>query len=294
MDKKRTCDERQSTATLGRRLRCALYCAPLLVGVSGEALAGMIAFSAARGTPAELTPTRDAFRAAVGGGATALPNGDFGGVRREINWDGVPAGFSDPALLPAGFFNANSPRGVVFSTPGNGFLVSSNAGGSVATLFGFPSDLQAFSAEKLFAPVGSNILDVHFFVPGTTTVATTSAFAAIFVDVEDNNLLDATTMEFFDAAGALIFSSSAQVAGNRGLSFLGAVADAGERIGRVRITTPNNFLISNGLRDNEQTDFVVMDDFIYATPRALPAPGSLGLTLLGLAALACRQGKKRL
>lgn len=292
MDDKRTRNEYGTAAARRRRLRYALLSAPLLAaGLAGEAMAGIVAFSAAAGTPAGISPTRDAFRAAVGGGTTAAANGDFGGVRREINWDGVPDGRSDPNLLPGNFFNVNSPRGAVFSTPGSGFLVSANAGAVAAPLFGFPNDLQTFSAQRLFAPIGSNILDISFFVPGTTTAATTSAFAAIFVDVEDNNSVDATTLEFFDAAGALIFSRTAAAAGNQGLSFLGGVADAGERIGRVRITTPDNFLISNGVRDNERTDFVVMDDFLYATPGVVPTPGSLGLTLLGLAALAWRQRK---
>ena len=48
--------------------------------------------------------------------------GDFGGLRREINWDGVPDARADPNPLPADFFNVNSPRGVVFSTPGSASL----------------------------------------------------------------------------------------------------------------------------------------------------------------------------
>ena len=58
----------------------------------------------------------------------AAANGSFGGVRREINWDGVPDARADLNLLPANFSNVNSTRGVVFSTPGSGFLVSANAG----------------------------------------------------------------------------------------------------------------------------------------------------------------------
>src|SRR4029077_478292 len=134
--------------------------------------------------PASITPTRDAFRAAVGGGTVAGANGDFGGLRREINWDGVGAAASDPNPLPANFFNVNSPRGAVFSTPGTGFLVSANAGGATPVDFGFPNDFHPFSPQRMFTAVNSNTTDVTFFVPGTTTPATTSAFGAVFNDVE--------------------------------------------------------------------------------------------------------------
>lgn len=266
-------------------LRGALLLTSLLAGVPVEATAGFVLFAAGGANPADITAERDAFRSAVGGGSTAGANGDFGGVRREINWDGVPDGFSDPNFLPGNFFNSNSPRGVLLSTPGSGFLVSANAGLAVAPLFGFPGDLQTFSAQKLFAPVGSNILDVRFAVPGTGTAATTGAFAAIFVDAEENNAVDATKMEFFDVFGTLLFSHTALATANQGLSFLGGVADAGERISRVRITMPNNFLVRNGVRDNEQTDFVVMDDFLYAAPVAVPEPATWALTAFGLALL---------
>jgi len=244
-------------------------------------------FESAGATPASITPTRDAFRTAVGGGSVAGANGDFGGVRREINWDGVPDLFSDPSLLPNNFFNLNSPRGLVYSTPGTGFLVSSSTG---STLFGFPNDLQVFSPNRLFAPVNSNIADISFFVPGTSTPATTSAFGLIFVDVETPGL---TKVEFFDANNVLLFSRFAPAGDNQGLSFVGGVADAGERIARVRATLGGNALISNGVRANEDTDFVVMDDFLYASPTAAtaPEPGTLGL--LGFGCLAFGLAHKR-
>jgi PEP-CTERM motif len=259
-----------------RFVRLAAFLCLAANGVS----AGIVTYSATGATPAAITATRDAFRSAVGGGTVAGANGDFGGLRREINWDGVPAGSSDPNLMPGNFFNTTSPRGVEFTTPGTGFLVSAAPGGATPTLFGFPADLQTFSAAKLFASTGSNLMDISFFVPGTSTAATTSAFAAVFVDVET---ADSTQMEFFDENGILIFSQYAAPAGNQGLSFLGGVADAGERIARVRIVVAPNFLVSNGVRNNESVDFVVMDDFLYATPTAtgVPEPGSLGLLALG-------------
>lgn len=260
---------------------------------SREAGAGIDLFAAAGSTPASITGARDNFRAAVGGGTTAGANGDFGGLRREINWDGVPDAFSDPNLMPGNFFNSNSPRGAVFSTPGSGFMVSSNAGLPTQPLFGFPADLQAFSAQKLFATIGSNILDINFFVPGTNTPATTNAFAAIFVDAESNDAVNFTRMQFFDQNNSLIFSSNALPGGNQGLTFLGGVANAGEQIARVRITTPLNFVVSNGVRATEAIDFVVMDDFLYGTPTAVPEPGSFAIVGLGLLIGFCMQRRTK-
>jgi len=248
--------------------------------------AGFIVFESAGADPASITPTRDAFRLAIGGGSVAGANGDFGGLRREINWDGVPAGLSDPALLPADFFNVNSPRGVVFSTPGTGFLVSANTGGATAPLFGFPADFQAFSPQKLFTAVNSNITDVSFFLPGTNTPATTSAFGLIFDDVETTG---GTKLEFFDASNNLLFSRDALVAGNQGFSFVGAAANAGETISRVRITSGINTIVANGVLGNPNDDVAVMDDFLYATPTAVPEPSMALLGIVGTAAVIARR-----
>ena len=111
---------------MNRIVIAAGVCAICLSSAAWAAPVNFTTFESAGANPAAITATRDAFRVAVGGGAVAGANGSFGGVRREINWDGVPNTRSDPNPLPANFFNANSPRGVVFSTPGTGFLVSAN------------------------------------------------------------------------------------------------------------------------------------------------------------------------
>jgi hypothetical protein len=239
-------------------------------------------FEAAGANAAAITATRDAFRVAVGGGSVAGANGSFGGLRREINWDGVPAGSSDPNALAADFFNVNSPRGVVFSTPGTGFLVSANGGGATPALFGFGNDFQAFSAQKLFTASGSNITDVSFFVPGTAQAATATAFGLVFVDVEVGGL---SRLEFFDADNALIYARDVLVAGNQGLSFLGATVSGGA-ISRVRITAGLNTIVANGVLGNPNDDVVVMDDFLYAEPlAAVPEPATALLAAAGLVML---------
>src|SRR5438132_7110176 len=57
--------------------------------------------SAAGPTAASIIAARDAFRTDLGGGTVAGANGSFGGVRREINWDGVPDALAAPNNLPA-------------------------------------------------------------------------------------------------------------------------------------------------------------------------------------------------
>jgi hypothetical protein len=269
-----------------RRLALSLALVALL---SSPAHAGFTVFEGAGVDSAAITPTRDAFRTAVGGGTVAGANGSFGGVRREINWDAVADAFADPFGLPPNFFNVNSPRGVVFSTPGTGFAVSANAGQPTPALFGFPSDFQTFSAQRLFTAFNSNTTDVSFFVPGTTTPATTSAFGVIFSDVEVAGL---TKIEFFDQTNALIFSRDALLAGNQGLTFLGGVANAGEQISRVRITAGLNTITANGILGNPNDDVAVMDDFLYAEPIVVPEPRALMLLLL-TATAACVRCRSR-
>ena len=272
----------------------AMYRVPLVALAAAAALvalpahAGFIVFESNGADAAAITPTRDAFRSAVGGGSVAGANGSFGGVRREINWDGVPNTRADPVLLPANFFNVNSPRGAVFSTPGSGFLVSANSGQPASVLFGFPSDFQVFSAQRLFTALNSPITDVRFFVPGTATAAAISAFGLIFTDVE---VAGGTRLDFFDANDTLLFGRDALAGLNQSLTFLGAVADAGERISRVRITSGVNTIVSNGVLGNPTDDVVAMDDFLYAEPVALPS--SHALVALGLAGLAWMRSRRR-
>src|SRR5215204_877863 len=133
----------------------------------------------------------DAYRADLG---ALNPNvaGSFGSGRREINWDGVPDAFAAPNLMPADFFNVNSPRGAVFATSGSGFQVSANAG--VAPI---EFDNINTTYSRLFTALDSKVLTVQFFEPGTATPATTSGFGAVFTDVDRPG----TRIVYFDAMG---------------------------------------------------------------------------------------------
>ena len=256
---------------------------------AAPAFSAPIVYTGAGADPAAITAVRDLFRADVGGGTVAGGNGLFGGLRREINWDGVPDGFAAPNNLPLDFFNVNSPRGAVFSTPGSGVAVSATSSSATPILFGninptYPTIFQTFSAQRLFAAIGSNVVDVNFFAAGTTNAGSTSAFASIFTDVD---LLDTTAIEYFD--GAVSLGRFAVPVANNGLSFLGVRFIGGERVTRVRITSGNAAL---GPNDGGNVDVVAMDDFIFAeVQRAVPEPSTL--LLLGAAALALRMTRRR-
>src|SRR4051812_48999129 len=196
-----------------RALRAISRATVLAVGLAGLAVAASPAFalvieSGTGTTAASITPARDAFRTDLGGGTVAGANGLFSdgtGARREINWDGVPDSVAAPNNLPANFFNVNSPRGAVFSTPGTGFHVSANAG--VAPVeFGnlepsYPNTFAPFTPQRLFTGLGSNVVDVNFFVPGTTTPALVRGFGAVFSDVDLDNT---TSIQFFDQANTTL------------------------------------------------------------------------------------------
>jgi hypothetical protein len=249
-----------------KRVTCAL--ATFMLVLPTLALAAPVVFEASGASPADIQDAVDDFRNFLGDNNGV--GGTFPDGRREINWDGVPDAFADPNDLPANFFNANSPRGAVFFTSGTAFRVSANSVNPTNTpvRFGsihnqFPQLFSTFSPQRLFTAIDSNITEVHFFVPGTSSAATVDGFGAVFTDVNDD---DSTKIEYFDVNGTLLFSQNVLPGPtNRGsLSFLGVGFDAGERIFLVRITSGNRNL------KTPARDTVVMDDFIYGEPQPLP------------------------
>ncbi len=232
-------------------------------------------------TPASIQATVDAFRTALGDPNNGN-NGPQPSGRREINWDG---GGAITASVTAGTLAAfQNTRGATFTTPGTGFLQTplnvaelTGINPSYSTVFG------TFSPVRIFTPTDSNITDATFSLPGSggLTPATVSGFGAVFTDVDLANL---TSLEFFDAGGSSltkIFAPTGTVASGS-LSFLGAIANAGERIARVRITTGNTALGPNDT-PIDNVDVVAMDDFLYAEP-VVPEPSSAILAILGVPA----------
>jgi hypothetical protein len=239
----------------------------LIASLPAIVLAQPTVFEATGQTPADILTTVENFRTALGddnGGAPGpLPNG-----RRQINWDGVPDNLADPNLMPANQFRG---RGVVFFTPGSGFKVSADSGNPTDTRVrfgsfsrGFVNRFSAFSEERLFTAVDSTITEVLFFIPAAviSQPAAVNGFGVVFTDVNDD---DSTKIEYYDKNGQLLFSRNVLRGGRGNLSFLGAVFSAPD-VYLVRITSGNRVLPSN----NSSRDVVVMDDFIYGEPQAVP------------------------
>lgn len=254
-----------------------LIAALLATTASAAAQAAPVVTSAVGANAASISSAVADFRTSLG---ALNPNlaGSFGAGRREINWDGVPNALAAPNGLPANFFNVNSPRGVVLSTPGTGFAVSANAGSGTAVEFGnldptYTTTFDTFSPQRLFTALGSNLTDVTFFVPGSDDPASTSAFGVIFTDVD---VQGSTRMDFFGVGGTSLGSFGVPaLTGSETLSFLGVRFNAGERIGRVRITAGNAAL--GGAVDGVGIDLVAMDDFIYAEPVGATPVGKVSL-----------------
>lgn len=258
-----------------RPIRAHAACAGLLLALTlaADPAAAQTVRTGSGANPAAIQAIVDQFRADLGGGAVAGPNGAFGGQRREINWDGVPDAFATPAALPNDFFNTTSPRGVVFTPddvlPGApGFTVSMDDDTPADAdpddvLFGnlkpvYPAQFQTFSAERLFAVTDAYRMDVRFYLPGTTTPAVVRGFGAVFTGVDVGF---SSSISYYDADGQPLGTYRAATGA---LSFVG-VSFPDARIARV-IITPGNTPIGNVNEFPNVIDVVAMDDFIYGEP----------------------------
>ena len=214
----------------------------------------------------DIAPAVEQYRALLG---ALNPNlvGEQPGGRREINWDAIPAAFTNNDLFPGNFFNVNSPRGAVFTTNGSAFRISDKGYDDVNPQYA--GEFNTFSPFKLFATRGGTIVDVQFFVAGSNVPATVTGFGSVFADVGH---AESTTIEYFDAEGhRLLRLKAPRREEGAGLSFVGAVFES-RIVARVRITSGDT-PIDPGVEDNvkgegPKRDIVVMDDFIYGEPRA--------------------------
>jgi hypothetical protein len=242
-----------------------------------------LVFQAAGPDAASIQSAVDAFRAALGDNNLNNP-GPIQKGRREINWDGGNPNLLDTTAPVNPFLVFLNTRGSQFKTPGLGLSQAPPSGGpqgGLAVLFGNPTYgkiFRAFSRSRLFTPVGSNITEASFSIPGTNgnAPATVRGFGAVFTDVDQpdgsvvgtarNDRKASTLIEYFGKDGRLLFSSSVPASpGDGSLSFFGIKFDDA-RIASVLIKTGD---VAPGPNDNKQHDIVMMDDFIYGEPQLI-------------------------
>ena len=234
-------------------------------------------FQANAAKAAALEGAVDAYRAALGNPNNGNnPPPSDGSGHREINWDGGSPTVLATTLPVTPFNTFLNTRGSQFTTPGIGLSQAPPSGGpqgGLAALFNNPtygSIFSTFSPSRLFTPVGSNITEALFFAPGSNgaDAATVTGFGAVFTGVRaPGNNGPSTQLEYFDKDGNLIFTGFVPPSPhNNGLSFFGIVFEDA-RIARVRITTGD---VAPGPNDDRGLDIVMMDDFFYGEPQALP------------------------
>jgi PEP-CTERM motif-containing protein len=241
-------------------------------------------FSDSGANAAAITDTVDAFRAALGNPNNANNAGPLATGRREINWDGGGPPVIDGTAPVTPFTVFQNTRGATFTTPGTGLTQAAATGGLLSLDLINPQYaalFAPFSPNRLFAPIGSNITDGFFSIPGTggTVPAGVRGFGVVFSDVD----LAGTSLAFTTTTGATSQLPVATFLGNQTFSFLGAFLDPAEGlITSVRIITGTTAL---GPSESSTVDLVVMDDFLYGEPQQVPQPATLLLLALGLLAV---------
>lgn len=273
-----------------RTPQLALLLSVLLAATPGQALT---TFTDTGDDAADIQATVDAFRNALGPLNAPAPVQNAGG-RRQINWDAAPDAVSAPNAFPGDFFNAGfapRARGAEFSTPGSGFFLSATQASGAGIEFdnidpSYSGLFDTFSSERLFTPYQSVVTIVDFFNPAEqTTPARTRGFGAVFSDVD---FTDVSRIDYFDEDDNLLTTVFAPSNGdNETLSFAGAVFDE-PVVSSVWIYS-GNVPLGPGVTEQPglTVDLVVLDDFIYGEP--VPEPNTLGLALMGAAALGRRR-----
>lgn len=224
----------------------------------------------AAGDSAGIIATLNQFRKILGDSLNSTPGKTSG--RREVNWDGVPANFTNNNTFPADFFNLTDPagangrkRGLVYLTAASPLRLDSSSFKDIDA--SYATQFSPFSPKKAIISANSTVSEIIFKVPGTNTDAFVQGFGIIFSDVDDAN---STTLQFFNGSKDLGIYKAPVKNASGSFSFLG-IHFPNEKVTRIRITAGNGVLaagtkdISNG----GNKDLVVYDDFFYDEPKQL-------------------------
>ncbi|MDQ2768352.1 MAG: hypothetical protein M3Y30_14515 [Gemmatimonadota bacterium] len=212
----------------------------------------------------DIADSVSAFRTLIGPSNGAAPGAQPGG-RREINWDGAGANaFDNQNNFPPDFFNTTVKVGAVFTTDGTGFRNDSTSFAEIDPTYA--GQFSFFSPNKIFSPVGGNVLDVIFEVAGQPTPAVSSGLGIVFSDVD---VAGSTTVELFAQDGTSLGIFAAPVrSDDKGLSFLGISFDQSV-IARARVTLGTGALGVGvkDITDGGTVDLVVIDNLVYGEPK---------------------------
>ncbi|MGZ8509704.1 MAG: hypothetical protein ACXWWA_04980, partial [Chitinophagaceae bacterium] len=220
----------------------------------------------AAGDSAGIVAKLNEFRVLAGDPLNNAPGATNG--RREVNWDGVPANFTNSNNFPFDFFGSADPasgngrkRGLIMTNTGTSFRVDSTDFSEIDA--SYAAQFEAFSRKRLFTYMGNVVTEVTFKIPGTNTDASVKSFAVIFSDVDIANV---STVEYFNGTKSLGVFAATPAA--QGFSLLG-VGFHEEKITRVKITSGNGLLGAGvkDISDGGTKDLVVMDDFLYDEPK---------------------------
>jgi hypothetical protein len=236
----------------------------LLASVSAQVPAPLV-FQASGPSVASIQSMVDAFRATLGNPNNGNDGTPHPSGRREINWDGGSPTNTATSLGPTPFDVFLLGRGARFTTPGTGFVQAPASG--MATTFNnatYANIFTPFSPLRLFSPIGSNVTNGLFFLPGGGEIpATVTGFGAVLTDVD---LLSGTAIQFFDAQGNVLATRAVPGSvGDGGLSFLGVFFNS-PIIASVSITTGTRV---PGPNESGDRDIVMIDDVLYGEPQRI-------------------------